>query len=305
MKKAIGIDIGGAHVKIGIVDEDGNLEGKTWIACNGKTREEIRKESVHRIETYQQKDKDILGIGRGCPGSIDSQHSIVLYSNNLKRKNIPRKDFLEKTTGLKTRITNDANAAVLGEWRFGKARGRKNVVLLTLGTGLGSGIIVNGKLREGKDGTGAEIGHRVLYKNGRLCTCGRRGCNERYVSATGLILNAKEAITKYDSPLLSSYDSITIKDIFLSKDKDRACLEAVDSFVSDLKEVLININVVFRPEAILLGGGLSDFSSYFLPELNQRILEDNSGFEENHHARILIAENKNNAGIIGAASLWL
>ncbi|MCI6793359.1 MAG: ROK family protein, partial [Mollicutes bacterium] len=273
MKKAIGIDIGGAHVKIGIVDEDGNLEEKTWIACNGKTREEIRKESVHRIETYKQKDKDILGIGRGCPGSIDSQHGIVLYSNNLKRKNIPRKDFLEKTTGLKTRITNDANAAVLGEWRFGKARGRKNVVLLTLGTGLGSGIIVNGKLREGKDGTGAEIGHRVLYKNGRLCTCGRRGCNERYVSATGLILNAKEAITKYDSPLLSSYDSITIKDIFLSKDKDRACLEAVDSFVSDLKEVLINVNVVFRPEAILLGGGLSDFSSYFLPELNQRILE--------------------------------
>ena len=144
MKKAIGIDIGGAHVKIGIVDEDGNLEGKTWIACNGKTREEIRKESVHRIETYMQKDKDILGIGRGCPGSIDSQHGIVLYSNNLKRKNIPRKDLLEKTTGLKTRITNDANAAVLGEWRFGKARGRKNVVLLTLGTGLGSGIIVNG-----------------------------------------------------------------------------------------------------------------------------------------------------------------
>ncbi len=305
MKKAIGIDIGGAHVKIGIVDEDGNLEEKTWIACNGKTREEIRKESVHRIETYKQKGKDILGIGRGCPGSIDSQHGIVLYSNNLKRKNVPRKDFLEQTTGLKTRITNDANAAVLGEWRFGKARGRKNVVLLTLGTGLGSGIIVNGKLREGKDGTGAEIGHRVLYKNGRLCTCGRRGCNERYVSATGLILNAKEAITKYDSPLLSSYDSITIKDIFLSKDKDRACREAVDSFVSDLKEVLININVVFRPEAILLGGGLSDFSSCFLPELNQRIQEDNSGFEENHHTRILIAENKNDAGIIGAASLWL
>ncbi len=305
MKKAIGIDIGGAHVKIGLVREDGILQEKSWIDCRGKTIEKIRKESAALIQSYAQKENNILGIGIGCPGSIDSRNGIVLYSNNLKRKNIPRRAFFEEGTQLKTRITNDANAAVIGEARFGKARGRKDVVLLTLGTGLGSGIMVNGELREGKDGTGAEIGHRILYKNGRLCTCGRRGCAERYVSATGLVLNAQEFMKQYPNSILSESKELTIKDIFLFKNKDRACKEAINSFVSDLKEVIVNTNILFRPEAILLGGGRSDFSAYFLPELIENIKKDKSGFEDSHHTKILIAERKNDAGIIGSASLWL
>lgn len=300
----VGIDIGGAHTKVGLFSCNRGLVRKCWIDNRDKSRNQIRREASSLILSWKKRFPDYLikGIGIGCPGRINSQKGVVLYSNNLKRKNYPRKEIREERTGLKVRITNDANAALLGEAVYGKAKGRKTAVLLTLGTGLGSGILVDGKIREGKDGTGAEIGHRILYRNGRTCTCGRKGCAERYASATGLILDALDLKEKFpDSPI---YKDLNIKTVISFASKDMAAKEALDHYLDDLKEVIININILFRPQAVLLGGGVADFASFFLPQLKKKISNDSSGFEKGHKTEIRVAKRKNNAGIYGASALW-
>ena len=200
----LGIDIGGTSIKGGLVNEKGVLSNTFSLPIDKALNqdEQINKLIEKIKETYN--DEEYSGIGLGIPGSIDSKRGLVSYSNNLKWENLEIvKIFKNKFPKKEIAINNDANVAALGELKFGVAKNEKNIVLITLGTGVGSGIIIDGKIYEGEDGRGAEFGHSLLVMDGIDCTCGRKGCYEMYASATALVKQTKKAIDENPNSLLA------------------------------------------------------------------------------------------------------
>ena len=177
---------------------------------------------------------DVVGIGIGVPGMIDGVHGEVTYSNNLHWNHFPISKTVEKMTGLPVKITNDANAAALGENKFGGGKGHDSMVMITLGTGVGSGIVIDGKLFEGNKGAGAELGHMVIREGGEQCSCGRRGCFEAYASATALIRDTRRAMEAHkDSKMweVGSLDAVDGKTAFTYLDTDPYAKEVVDGYI--------------------------------------------------------------------------
>ena len=309
----IGVDIGGTTIKYGIVDKAGQI-----IAQNSMETEPISPYTI--IDKLAKNVKslcldakidysDILSVGMGCPGAINGKSGVVVYSSNLKWTNFPLKDYFEKVSSKPTRIANDADAASLGEVIFGCAKQYKNVIMLTLGTGVGGGIVIDKKLYEGSNGMASELGHIVMRKNGILCGCGRRGCFEQYASATALIRMTKIAMQKHKESLLwnqvnGDLDLVNGKTAFDSADLgDKTAKKVVKKYVEYLSEGILDYCNIFRPEAIILGGGISK-QGKGLTDLVVKYLEKyNYGYKGTPKAKILTAELKNNAGIIGAASL--
>ncbi|MCI2069307.1 MAG: ROK family protein [Bacilli bacterium] len=312
--EAIGIDIGGTSFKIGLVDGKGKLlDSFSYPVDHLKNQEDQINELGEKINDFLQKKEigksEIIGIGIGCPGSIDSSTGFCDYSNNLKWSHLNVCGILARITSIKCRISNDANVACLGEVKFGVARKYKNVVMLTLGTGIGSGIVIDGKLYEGNQGKGAECGHEVIKMNGRKCTCGRRGCFEAYASATALIKDTKAKMRKHKDSLMWDYvkqdiESVGGKTAFeCAKKGDKAAIEVRDRYCFYLAEGILNICSIFRPECIILGGGVSNQKEYLLNNLVPLLEKANYGFGLGPKVEILIAELGNQAGMIGAASL--
>ena len=192
----VGVDIGGMSIKTGIVSLDGKILYTSVIETekiNPKTQIKKLADDILKLLTEKGiKKEEIIGIGVGCPGAINSKLGKVHYSSNLKWTDFPLKALLEEYTGIKVRIANDADAATIGEIIFGVAKEYSNVILLTIGTGIGGGIVINKKLYEGHAGTAGELGHIVMIKGGIKCGCGRYGCFEQYASATALIRQTKE-----------------------------------------------------------------------------------------------------------------
>ncbi len=311
---AIGIDIGGTSFKYGIVSEEGKILFKhSYLVDESITQEEMIENLGRSINDFINEEnidrKDILGIGVGCPGSIDSTKGVCDYSNNLKWKDLNVCKILTEITSLKCLISNDANVACLGEVKFGAGKKYNNAVMLTLGTGVGSGIVIDGKLYEGNQGKGAEIGHEVIRFNGRKCTCGRRGCLEAYASATALIKDTKTAMRKNHDSLMWNYVDGNIKKVDgstsfeCSKKEDKAAKKVVDNYVWYLSQGILNICSVFRPECVILGGGVSNQKEYLVSKIKANLEKDHYGFGIAPKVEVLIAELGNNAGIIGAASL--
>ena len=305
----IGIDIGGTNVKAALVDRTGRIVRKSSVTT-GKTRtpQQIIDDIARQIaelsggESYE-------AIGVGCPGAIDSAQGNVNYSNNLGWVNVPLGKLLAAATGKPVKVSNDANVAALGEAMFGAAKSYSDSILVTLGTGVGGGIVIGGKLFEGYASMGAEIGHTVIRAGGRLCTCGRKGCLEAYASATALIRETISAMhTDFQSKLWAFADGDLNKvdgrtSFECAKAGDKTAQGVVEAYIDALADGIVNLVNVFRSQAVILGGGVCAQGAYLTEPLQKLVDERRYGGADSLRTVIKIAELGNDAGVLGAASL--
>ncbi len=309
MKKYIGVDIGGTTVKSALVDSDGRILKRSTIPTL-PTRHygELAVDIAAQIGELSEGD-NVDSIGVGCPGIVDSSRGYVEYSCNLYWKDVPLADELSRLTGKRVRVCNDANAAALGEARFGAGKSYTDTTFITLGTGVGGGFVVDGKLFEGYRGLGAEVGHMVIRMGGVRCTCGRRGCFEAYASATALIRDTEFAMKndlnskmwEYVGGDLNKVDGRTSFEC--SKKGDVAAREVVDNYIKYLAEGIANIVNVFRSQAVIIGGGVSAQGEYLTVPLQRRVDALRYGGDDSLRTDIVVASLGNDAGILGAASL--
>lgn len=312
----IGIDFGGTNIKIGIANDNGKIIIQDSVKTLSKRHySEIIKDMGNLCNDLIKKagigHSDINSIGIGSPGSIDSKNGIVKYANNLKWENVPIVSELKKYIDLPVYISNDANCAALGEALFGSGKGMKNIIFLTLGTGVGGGIIIDGKLFEGGDPAGAECGHLVIKMGGNKCSCGRRGCLEAYASATALIKSTKQAMKKNPDSAMWKYVNGNIKSVDgrtsfeCAKKGDASALKVVDFYETCLAEGIASFINIFRPEAVLIGGGICAQGDYLIKPLQEKVNRLYYGGSINSPIPIKVATLKNDAGILGAVALCM
>lgn len=314
MNYYIGIDVGGTFVKAGIVDENGNIvvDGKIASECDkggNKLAENAATLVMRLLEKSGISKEQIVGAGMGFPGFIDSKNGIVVYSNNVRLSDFPVVEIMQAKLGLKVKVANDANVAALGEKMFGAGKEYNDMVMITLGTGVGAGIIIDGKLFEGNRSAGAEIGHMLLVHGGEQCTCGRKGCFEAYSSATALIRDTGRAMQNHKDSLMweiGSIDNVTGKTPFDYAKKDKYAAEVVNNYIEMLGSALTDIANIFRPEAIIIGGGVCAQGDNLIVPLKQKIQSELFGADFGSPEVVLrIAELGNKAGLLGAAALFM
>ncbi len=309
----VGVDIGGMSIKFGLVDENGNIFKQSRVKTANSALDGIN-DIVTEIEKLLSENSltisDINGIGIGCPGSVDSENGILEILPNLGWERVPISRILEKHFNLPVKISNDANVAALGEAIYGVAKNYNNCVMFTLGTGVGGGIIIDKKLVEGGWSKGAELGHVTLVLGGEDCTCGRKGCIERYVSATALIEQTKKAMLKDKASKMWEFvngdiDKVDGRTAFeCSKLGDKSAEKVRDTYVMYLAESMMNMFNIFRPEAFILGGGVSAQGEYLISRVKDYCEKFNYGYHYAPKTEILEAKLGNSAGIIGAAALF-
>lgn len=311
----IGIDIGGMTIKIGLVDDTYTIVARKIIQTNaaaedaGKTIRRLADAVQQLLEEYGIKAEDCTSLGIACPGTVDSFTGTVVYSNNIHWEDVPIVEQLREHLALPMYLANDADAAALAETLAGAAKGRKNAVLVTLGTGVGGGVILDGKIFTGPLRGGCELGHMVIERDGRRCTCGRRGCFEMYASASALMQAAKSAAKEHPESLmmelsggeLSAIDGQVIFDA--EKRKDAAAEAVVRQYEKDLATGIANIINIFRPEIVILGGGVSAQKEYLTKPLAALVQKECFGGSLGEVAPIVTSQLGNDAGIIGAAYL--
>lgn len=312
-KYYVGIDLGGTFIKGGIVDAAGNIlvQDKTPTESKfgaDRVAANIAALANSLLQRLGLKAEDVEGLGMGVPGMIDSKAGNVIYSNNLEWKDFRIGETVAKLTGLRVKIANDANVAALGEVKFGAAKGMDDMVMLTLGTGVGGGIVAEGKLIEGNKSAGAELGHMVIVAGGEQCTCGRKGCLEAYASATALIRDTKRAMEAHkDSKMweIGSTDRVTGKTAFDYKDVDPYAKAVVDGYIAHLGFGITNLANIFRPQAVLLGGGVCAQGKALTEPLQTLLDADIFAGELGPRVEIRTAALENSAGILGAAALLM
>ena len=307
MKYCFGVDIGGTSVKIGLFQTDGILMDKWEIPT--KTENEGKAilpdiaQSLEKklFETKIPKDQ-IKGIGIGIPAPVDEE-GIVQKTANLGWGSKEVKREMEELTGFKAAVGNDANVAALGEMWLGGGKGYKDLVMVTLGTGVGGGIIVNGLPLTGANGAGGEIGHIcVNYEEKDRCGCGKQGCLEQYASATGIARIARIRLHKNDDPSILRGRKVSAKMVFDAlKEGDKVAEEIVEEFGAYLGHALANIAVITDPAVIVIGGGVSKAGEILLEYVEKYYHE--KAFFSNQNVRFVLAELGNDAGICGAAKL--
>ena len=307
----IGIDLGGTNIVAAVVDEYGTIYGRS----TRKTKAPRAYKDIFKDMSKCAKDaakesgvdfNSIVAVGIGCPGAIDKEKGTVEFSNNLEFYNVPIIKEMESLLGKKVYVENDANAAAWGEYLAGSGKGTKSMIMITLGTGVGSGIVDDGHLITGAYEKGAEIGHMVITLNGEKCTCGRRGCFEAYASATALINQTKKAMK--DNPDSKMWEKakklsdVDGKTAFYSKDK--VAKDVVKNYLSYLSEGIVNIVNIFQPEIICIGGGVSNAGEKILKPIRKAIKGFSFARFGKKQTEVQIAKLGNDAGIIGAALLW-
>ena len=313
MKHYFGIDVGGTFIKGAIITEDGKIVVKSKIPTEYAKGGDavvmnIKELCESLLKEANMSFADITACGMGVPGMIDSAAGVVVATNNLGWKNFEMAKKMEAVTGLPTKIANDANAAALGEMKFGFGGTYKNIIMLTLGTGVGGGIIVDGKIVEGNRGAGAELGHSVIVMGGEPCTCGRRGCLEAYASATAIIRDTKRAMMNNKSSKLweiGSLDAVNGKTAFDYYDKDADAKAVVDAYISYLACGITDYANIFRPEAVILGGGVCAQGEALLSPLRKILKEEIFAKDLGPEVKILVAKLGNDAGSLGAAALCM
>jgi glucokinase len=306
----IGIDIGGTFTKYGFVDRSGNIYGEGTISTSTYQRvDEFLKELNKSIQANLEKHSDIeiKGVGIGAPNG-NYYNGTIEFAPNLNWKGIvPLADLIHKIFNVPAVLTNDANAAALGEMIYGGAKGMKNFIEITLGTGLGSGLVVNGEVVYGHDGFAGELGHFIVKRNGRQCACGRRGCLETYASATGI----KRTVFKLmadsleDSKFRSiSYDKLTAEMIsHAATEGDKIALMAFEYTGSMLGYVLAESVAHISPEAIFLFGGLAKAGNFILNPTRQYMEESLMQIYKNKVKVLLSGLSDVNAAVMGSAAL--
>ena len=310
---AFGIDLGGTNIVAGVVDD----EFRIVATAKCKTRiprpaEEIVVDMARMAKEAVQNAgltmADIAYVGVGSPGTCNADTGIVEYSNNLQFEKLPLRDMLGGMLDKAVYIENDANAAALGEALAGAAKGAQSCVCITLGTGVGGGIIIDGKIYGGFNFAGAELGHTVIMVDGELCTCGRFGCWEAYASATALINQTRRAMVNHpDSAMWSiaeDLDKVNGRTAFDGmRAGDAVAAQVVDTYIKYIATGLINVINIFQPEVLCIGGGICKEGDTLLKPLAAHIERERYSKYSSHQTRLCVATLGNDAGIIGAAFL--
>ena len=311
---AIGIDIGGTSIKGAAVYDDGRmLDVFSLPVIKGEPGEETINKLIDVVDEYIKKQniaKDIIGIGIGIPGLLDVNKGTVVMSNNLKWEDLPIVEMFQKRLPYQVRIANDANVAAYGEAIYGAGKGVPYVIMLTLGTGVGGGIVLDGQLYEGNLGQGAELGHIVVKYGGRECTCGRKGCLERYASATALVMDTTIAMDAHPESLMhriaAEQGKIDGRVAFkAARQGDKAGLEVVEQYIYNLSEGILNYCNIFRPNVVILSGGIANEGDYLFDKINNYLLKEKYGFPRSPAVKVIPAKLGYDSGKIGAAALFL
>ncbi|MBP1048171.1 ROK family glucokinase [Enterococcus sp. BWM-S5] len=315
-KKIIGIDLGGTTIKFAILTVDGEVQQKWSIETNildegSHIVPDIIESVNHRISLYGMDKDDFVGIGMGTPGSVDIEKGTVIGAYNLNWTTLQSvKDQIEEGTGIPYALDNDANVAALGERWKGAGENDPDVVFITLGTGVGGGIVAEGKLLHGTAGCAGEVGHATVDPNGFDCTCGKKGCLETVASATGVVRLARKLSEEYAGrselkQMIDDGQAVTSKDVFqYAENGDPFALIVVDKVCFYLGLALGNIGNVLNPSAIVIGGGVSA-AGEFLRSRVEKYFEEFTFPQVRESTKIKLAELGNEAGVIGAASLAL
>ncbi|MCI8404159.1 MAG: ROK family glucokinase [Clostridia bacterium] len=309
----IGIDLGGTNIAAGIVEEKGKIICKKSIPTLAyRSTDEIVADMAKLIGMLIEKGgistSEIKSIGIGCPGTIDIENGVVIYSNNIPMKHYPMADKLYEWTGLQVYIDNDANCAALGEYAV-YGEGVSSFMLITLGTGVGGGLILNGSIYHGFNGAAAEPGHMTIVSGGEECSCGKRGCWEAYASATALIRLTKEAMKKNPQSLMNKIaaenDRVTGKTVFDAVlENDGAAKAVLSNYIRYLSDGIVNVENMLQPEIIAIGGGVSHAGETLFAPVREYVRK--YGFNKYlKKAKIVSAKLGNDAGIVGAALLNL
>jgi len=313
MKYYIGIDLGGTNIKAGVVNENYEIVSKaTTKTLLPRPAEEIcadmAKVSMEAVEAAGLTLDDIESVGIGTPGTANSETGIIEYSNNLGFLNLPVVEIMQKHIDKPFYVENDANAAAYGEFLAGAAKGANDAVCITLGTGVGGGIIINGKIYSGFNFAGAEIGHTVVDPNGPECTCGRKGCFEVFSSATGLVRMTKEAMYEDKGSVMWQMNEedgkVSARTAFNAmRAGDRAGKAVVDKYIKYLALGITNTINIFQPDILCIGGGVCNEGDPLLLPLKEIVAKEVYTKNSAKNTEIVIAKLGNDAGIIGAAFL--
>lgn len=310
----IGIDLGGTNIVAAVVNDEYEMVGKSKTpTATPRSADEIF-DDIAKVckEAMAQAGvtiKDIFSVGIGTPGTVNKE-GVIEFANNLGFVNVPAKEMLIERLGIENvYVDNDANCAALGEAQAGSGHGAKDFIAVTLGTGVGSGVIINGKIVAGVNNAGGECGHSVIFVDGEPCTCGRKGCWEAYASATALINQTKAAMEKYPDSVMhelvkangGKVDGRTAFDAM--RRGDIAGIKVVDAYVKYVACGLINLVNIFQPETICIGGGICNEGETLLRPLRRYIDSERYSVYSKIQSKIVKAELGNDAGIIGAALL--
>ena len=301
----IGIDFGGTFIKGGLVNESGEILVLDSIPTEAEKGAEDILGRIAKFIRVLAGEKGISGIGLGIPGLIDEDAGEVVMSGNLNWTHVKVVNYLRREFVCPVRITNDANAAALGESKFGSGRAFNSSVFITIGTGIGSGIVIDGKLFTGNRGAGAELGHMIIHPNGEPCTCGSFGCYETYASATALKRETQKAAKANPKCLMAKevpYDELSAKTVFIYADRDPVAKKVLDEFLENMAIGVVNVANIFRPEAIIFGGGMAKEGDGLLIPLRAYLKK--YIFAKNLGPQVeLLCSTLKNAGVCGAAAL--
>ncbi len=307
----IGVDLGGTNIAVGLVNENAEIVNKESIKSKlPRPAEELLKDMAQLIikvcSDAGVSMNEVKSIGIGTPGSCDCANGVLVYANNLGYENVSFKDEIHKYIDKPVYIENDANVAALAEY-IKKGRKMECFVAVTLGTGVGGGVIINGKIFSSFNGAGAELGHTVMVCDGEPCTCGRNGCLEAYASATALIRQTKAEMEKSPESLMNEIGKVKVtgRTAFdAARQGDAAGKKVVDNYIRYVAEGITNIVNIFQPEELVIGGGVCNEGDYLLLPIIEYV-KKNQYVKNLKTTKISIAELGNDAGIIGAAMLGL
>ena len=310
----LGIDLGGTNIAAGVVDENYNIIGKANIKTNAprpadEIADDMAKITFQAIKKAGLKIDDIDSFGIGIPGAVDTDSGIIIYAANLHFYNVDIVGMMKERTGKSFYIENDANAAAYGEFIAGAGKGTKNFIAITLGTGVGGGIIIDGKVYSGSNYVGGELGHTVITMDGEGCACGRNGCWEAYASATALVRQTKQAMHRYKDSIMwqlcddniNKVNGLTAFDAMRKGDK--AGKMVVDKYISYIAVGIANIINIFQPEALCIGGGISKEGKTLTDPITDFVNGEDYARSAKRRTVIKTATLGNDAGIIGAAYL--
>lgn len=310
----IGIDLGGTNVAAGVTDREGRLLGKASIPCprGAEAIADAMAESA-RLALCEAglPLEECASVGVASPGSIDPEEGIVFHAFNLGLDHVPLARMVsDRLGGIPTLLENDANAAALGEFVSGAGKGKNSLVAVTLGTGVGSGAVLEGKLYTGFNYAAFESGHTVIRRGGRQCTCGRKGCWEAYASATGLIRSTREAMEDHPESALwklaPTLEEVNGKTPFDAAQAGDAVAQAVvDEYIEDLACGLANLINILQPEILCIGGGICKQGENLMAPLRSALDREEFTKDAPRRTQVRVAQLGNDAGIIGGAMVPL
>ncbi len=310
----LGIDLGGTNIAVGVVDENFKIVGRGGVKTRAprpanEIADDMAKAVFLALEDAGISIDDVESMGIGSPGAIDPIDGIVTYANNLEFRDVHLADMMRERTGKDFYIENDANAAAYGEFIAGAGKGTKNFVAITLGTGVGGGIIIDGKIYSGSNYAGGELGHTVISMDGMRCSCGRHGCWEAYASATALIKQTRQAMRRYPKSLMwelceGDIDKVSgITAFNAMRGGDIVGGMVVHRYVEYVAVGVANIINTFQPEILCIGGGISKEGDTLINPIEELVMGDNYARFIKENTVIKTAALGNDAGIIGAAFL--